>query len=134
MHALDEIQLPSNKNFGYFFTFLFAIVAVYFYYSKSIFWANLFVAISSIFLLIVVIKSDILLPLNKLWMRFGFLLGAIVSPIILGIIFFGIFTPFAMIMRLFGRDELNLKFNQKQSHWISRKESSVKTESFKYQF
>jgi len=134
MHALDEIQLPSNKNFGYFFTFLFAIVAVYFYYSKSIFWANLFVAISSIFLLIVVIKSDILLPLNKLWMRFGFLLAAIVSPIILGIIFFGIFTPFAMIMRLFGRDELNLKFNQKQSHWISRKESSVKTESFKYQF
>ena len=134
MQNLDKIQLPSNKNFGYFFTFLFAIVAFYFYYSKSIFWANLFVATALIFLLITLVKSDALLPLNRLWMLFGLLLGSIVSPIVLGIIFFGLFTPIAMLMRLSGRDELNLKLNQKQSHWISRKKLTVKTESFKYQF
>jgi len=86
-----------------------------------------------IFLLVTLLKSDVLLPLNKLWMRLGILLGMIVSPIVLGIIFFGLITPIAMLMRLSGRDELHLKFTQKTSHWISREEP-VKSESFKYQF
>ena len=89
--------------------------------------------LKSIFLLITLIKSDALLPLNKLWMRFGLLLGMIVSPIVLGVIFFGLFTPIAMLMRLSGRDELRLKFTQKASHWISRGEP-IKSESFKHQF
>ena len=79
------------------------------------------------------IKSDALLPLNKLWMYFGILLGMIVSPIVLGIVFFGLFTPIAMFMRLSGRDELRLKLTQKASHWISRSEP-IKSESFKHQF
>ena len=66
-------------------------------------------------------------------MRFGLLLGMIVSPIVLGIIFFGLFTPIAMLMRMSGRDELKLKFIQKASHWILRKEP-IKAESFKHQF
>ena len=57
----------------------------------------------------------------------------IVSPIVLGIIFFGLFTPIAMLMRVIGRDELRLKFTQKVSHWISREEP-VKSETFKHQF
>ncbi|MDC0141186.1 SxtJ family membrane protein, partial [Pelagibacteraceae bacterium] len=68
-----------------------------------------------------------------LWMRFGFLLGIIVNPLILGIIFFGIFTPISFVMKLSGRDELRLKFNKKPSHWISRNEL-IKSESFKQQF
>ena len=130
---LSEIELPSNRKFGFFFTFAFAVAAAYFYYSANVSWAYLFIAAASIFLLITLIRCDALLPLNKLWMRFGFLLGMIVSPIVLGIIFFGLFTPIAMLMRLGGRDELRLKFRQKASHWITRSEP-IKSESFKHQF
>ena len=129
---LSEIELPSNRKFGFFFTFVFAVAAVYFYYSANESWAYVFIATALMFLLITLIKSDALLPLNKLWMRFGLLLGMIVSPIVLGIIFFGLFTPIAMLMRLSGRHELRLKFTQKASHWISRGEP-IKSESFKHQ-
>ena len=129
----SEIELPSNRKFGLFFTFVFAVVATYFYYSANVNWAYVFIAAALIFLLVTLIKSDVLLPLNKLWMRFGLLLGMIVSPIVLGIIFFGLFTPIAILMRLSGRDELRLKFTQKASHWISRGEP-IKSESFKHQF
>ena len=129
----SEIELPSNRNFGFFFTFVFAVAATYFYYSANVTWAYVFIAAALIFLLVTLIKSDVLLPLNKLWMRFGLLLGMIVSPIVLGIIFFGLFTPIAFFMRLSGRDELRLKLSKKASHWISRSEP-LKSESFKQQF
>jgi len=127
------IKLPSNRKFGFFFTFVFAVIATYFYYSANITWAYVFTVTALIFLLITLLKSDALLPLNKLWMRLGILLGMIVSPIVLGIIFFGLFTPIAMLMRLSGRDALHLKYTQKTSHWISRAER-IKSESFKHQF
>jgi len=129
----SEIKLPSNKKFGFFFTFIFSIAAAYFYISNDFSWAYAFGTASLIFLFFTAVKDDILLPLNKLWMRFGFLLGIIVSPFVLGIIFFGIFTPIAFVMQLCGRDELRLKFSKKPSHWISRKEL-IKPESFKQQF
>ena len=130
---ISEIELPSNRKFGFFFTFVFSVAAAYFYYSANLTWAYVFVGAASIFLLVTLIKSDALLPLNKLWMRFGLLIGMIVSPIVLGVIFFGIFSPIAMLMRLSGRDELRLKFTQKASHWISRGEP-IKSVSFKHQF
>ena len=129
----SEIELPSNRKFGFFFTFAFAAAAAYFFHAESITWAYVFVTAALIFLLITLIKSDVLLPLNKLWMRFGLLLGMIVSPIVLGIIFFGLFTPIAILMRLSGRDELRLRFSHKVSHWITRSEP-IKSESFKNQF
>jgi len=130
---LSEIELPSNRKFGFFFTFIFAVVAAYFSYSANVSWTYVFAATALLFLLITLIKSDALLPLNKLWMRFGLLLGMIVSPIVLGVIFFGLFTPIAILTRLSGRDELRLKYTQKASHWISRSEL-IKSESFKNQF
>ena len=129
----SEIELPSNRKFGFFFTFVFAVAAAYFYYSANVSWAYVFIAMAVIFLLVTLTKSDALLPLNKLWMRFGLLLGMIVSPILLGVIFFGLFTPIAMLMRLSGRDELRLQYAQKASHWIPRGEP-IKSESFKQQF
>ena len=129
----SEIELPSNRKFGFFFTFVFAVAASYFYYSANVSWAYIFIAAASIFLLVTLVKSDALLPLNKLWMRFGLLLGMIVIPIALGIIFFGLFTPIAMLMRLCRRDELRLKFSPEVSHWITRSEP-IKSESFKHQF
>ena len=130
---LAEIELPSNRKFGFFFTFVFAAAAAYFYYVANIGWAYVFGGASWIFLLITLLKSDTLLPLNKLWMRFGLVLGMIVSPIVFGIIFFGLFTPVAMLMRFRGRDELRLKFSRKKSYWITRSEP-IKSESFKNQF
>ena len=129
----SEIELPSNRKFGFFFTFVFILVAAYFYYSDNLTWAYVVSAAALAFMLVTLIKSDALLPLNKLWMRLGLLLGMIVSPIVLGVIFFGLFTPIAIVMRLSGRDELRLKFAQKASHWISRGEP-IKSESFKNQF
>ena len=128
-----EVELPSNRKFGFFFTFVFVVAAAYLYYTKNIGWAYVFVAAASIFLLITLIKSNALLPLNKLWMRFGLVLGMIVSPIVLGIIFFGMFAPIALLMRMSGRDELRLKLKDKSSHWISRNEP-IKSKSFKNQF
>lgn len=128
-----EIEIPSNRKFGFFFTFVFTLAAAYFYYSANVKWAYVFIATALIFLLITLLKSDALLPLNKLWMRFGLLLGTIVSPIILGIIFFGLFTPYALVMRIMGRDELRLKLDDKTTHWILRCDP-ITSDSFKNQF
>ena len=70
---------------------------------------------------------------NKLWVKLGLVLGMIISPIILGMIFFGLFTPIAFLTKLRGRDELRLKIKCKTSHWISRKES-ITVNSFRRQF
>ena len=130
---LSEVELPSNRKFGFFFTLVFAIAAAYFFEAVKMTWAYAFIAAALVFLIVTLVKSDALLLLNKLWMRFGLLLGMIVNPIILGVIFFGLFTPIATLMRLSGRDELRLKFTQKKSHWITRSEP-IKSESFENQF
>lgn len=83
---LSEIEIPSNRKFGFFFTFVFAVAAAYFCKAENRNWAHALFVASSIFLLITLIKSDALLPLNKLWMRFGLLIGMIVSPIVLALI------------------------------------------------
>ena len=129
----SEIELPSNRKFGFFFTFIFSVAATYFYYSAKLGWVYVFLAAAFVFLIITLVKSNALLPLNKLWFRFGLLLSMIVSPIVLGVIFFGLFTPIALLMRLSGRDEMKLKYSQKESHWIKRSES-IKADSFKNQF
>ena len=129
----SEIELPSNKKFGFFFTFIFGLAALYFYVNASVSWAYSMAFFSVLFLFVTLVKADVLLPLNKLWMRFGLLLGMIVGPIVLGVIFFGMFTPIAVLMRMSGRDELRLKFNNKASHWISRS-APIQSDSFKNQF
>ena len=129
----SEIELPSNKKFGFFFTFVFGLAALYFYVNASVSWAYSMAFFSVVFLFVTLVKADVLLPLNKLWMRFGLLLGMIVSPIVLGVIFFGMFTPIAVLMRISRRDELRLKFNDKTSHWISRS-TPVQSASFTNQF
>ena len=129
----SEVELPSSKKFGFFFTLVFALVAVYFYLNDSLTWGYYFSIAAVIFVVITIVKADFLLPLNKLWMRFGLLIGLIVSPIVLGVIFFGLFTPIAFMMRTSGRDELRLKFKNKTSHWITRSER-IQADSFKNQF
>ena len=129
----SEVELPSNKKLGFFFAFVFGLAASYFYVNTLMLLAYSMAFASAVFVVITIVKADVLLPLNKLWMRFGLLLGMIVSPIVLGIIFFGMFTPIAVLMRMSRRDELRLKFNSKSSHWISRS-APIQSGSFKHQF
>ena len=128
-----DISLPSNKKFGFFFTFLFLLIASYFFLSESIITAYIFFALSLAFFLITFIKADALTFLNKLWMRLGYLLGKIISPIVLLIIFFVLFTPYSLVLRLFRRDELQLKLLKRKSYWKQRAQTSYQT-NFRKQF
>jgi hypothetical protein len=129
----SEIEIPSNKKFGYFFTFVFMIITGYFFANKSLNLAYIFGTISAIFFIITILKADLLLFLNILWIRFGLLLGMIISPFVLGILFFVFFTPMAMLMKLYGRDELRLKFKKNITYWTLR-DNQIMPDSFKNQF
>lgn len=131
---LSDIELPSNHKFGFFFSGIFLAASTYFYFEENVTLAYSLTAIGILFLGISLISPNTLLPLNKLWMRFGLLLGIIVSPIVLGLIFFGLFTPISLMMRLFGRDELRLKLINRTSHWKERSADNVQHDAFKYQF
>ena len=96
-------------------------------------WTYIFFTTSLILLGITIIKAEILLPYNKLWMKFGFLLGMIVSPIVLGIIFIGLITPFALAMKIYGRDELCLRLKNNDTYWKNRSQILPQT-NFKQQF
>ena len=116
---MDDIKLGSNRSFGIVFSIVFLLIAIYpLINSDGLRVWSLIIAI--IFLVLGLINSKILSPLNKLWFKFGILLGRIVSPIIMGIIFFLVVTPIALIMRIIGKDLLNLKFNKDKSYWIEK--------------
>ena len=128
-----KTDLPSNRKFGLFFTAVFLAASVYFYIQANAIFVFTFGGLAIIFLLVTIVRAEVLLPLNKLWMGLGHLIGMFVSPLVLGFIFFGIFTPIGFIMRLFGRDELRLQFKEKRSYWIKR-EIDQEFHSFKNQF
>jgi hypothetical protein len=128
-----NIELPSNRKFGLFFTLIFLIAAIYFYLDDHEILSYIFGLLVVTFLVISIYNPKVLAPLNIIWMRFGFLIGKIISPIVMGVIFFGIFTPLAIIMRLFGRDELNLRYKKNDSDWVKRKQGPQVT-LFKNQF
>ena len=130
---LSSVELPSNRKFGFFLTVIFLAACSYFFFVGTVTTAGIFGSLAMLFLLVTIAKDDVLLPLNKLWMRIGLLLGMIVSPIVLGLIFFVLFTPIALIMRVIGRDELRLRLSEKESHWIERG-TATQTDSIKYQF
>ena len=73
-----------------------------------------------IFLILGLLNSSILSPLNKIWFKFGILLGGFVSPIVMGVVFFAIVTPTSLIMRVLGKNLLNLKKKNKKTYWIER--------------
>ena len=116
---MDDIKLGSNRSFGIVFSIVFLLIAIYpLINSDGLRVWSLIIAI--IFLVLGLINSKILTPLNKLWFKFGILLGRIVSPVIMGIIFFLVVTPIGLIMRIIGKDLLNLKFNKDKSYWIEK--------------
>ena len=116
---MDDIKIGSNRSFGIVFSIVFFLIASYplIHGGELRIWSLI---ICLIFLILGLINSKILTPLNKLWFKFGVFLGKIVSPIIMGIIFFLVVTPIGLIMRVFGKDVLNLKFDKEKSYWIEK--------------
>ena len=104
---MDDIKVGSNRSFGIVFFVVFLLVSLYPLINGDNvrFWS---LAISFIFLVLGILNSNLLSPLNKIWFKFGILLGRIISPIVMCIIFFLVVTPIAFIMRLLGKDLLNL--------------------------
>lgn len=130
-------SLPvSDRKFGLVFTCVFAALAGYAYHAAwSMAWVAGFLVTCIVFLVLSLVASRVLHPLNKLWLGFGNLLGHIVSPITLGVIFFLLLTPVALVQRMKGRDALKMKKNNKTaSWWVSRERPVPDTDAFDYQF
>ena len=116
----SKIRIGSNRNFGLVFFFVFLIVSLLPLLKEEPFriWS---IVISIIFLILGLMNSKLLTPLNKLWFKFGLFLGSIVSPIVMGIVFFLVVTPTGLIMKIMGKNLLNRKYDSKiKSYWIHR--------------
>ena len=120
MKAESKIKISSNRSFGLVFFVVFLIVALWPLKSGEDIriWS---LALSIIFFSLGILNSKLLTPLNKLWFKFGILLGSIVSPIVMGIVFFLVVTPMGIIMRLLGKDLLKTnKIKSASTYWIKR--------------
>ena len=122
---MDNIKISSNRSFGIVFFIVFILIAFYPLINQGEIriWS---VLISFLFLILGIINSKILTPLNKVWFKFGIFLGKIISPIVMGLIFFLVVTPIAYLMRMLKKDLLNLKFSKNNSYWIEKKEPKSK--------
>ena len=112
-------KISSNRSFGILFSIVFALIAVWplMYQGELRLWSIL---ISLVFLFLGLINSRLLYPLNVIWVKFGELIGKIVAPLVMAIIFFIILTPIGLLLRLAGKDLLKIKLNKNPSYWINR--------------
>ena len=116
---MSDVKISSNKSFGIVFFVVFLLIAFYPLTNQADIriWS---IIISLIFLSLGLLNSKLLTPLNKIWFKFGIVLGKIVSPLIMGLIFFAVVTPIAFLMRILKKDLLNLKFSKNNSYWIEK--------------
>ena len=119
-----NIKISSNRSIGIVFFIVFLIISI-FPLLKDENIKTWSVVVSIVFLILGLLNSPILSPLNKIWFKFGILLGNFISPIIMGLVFFAVVTPTAFLLRAFGKDLLNLKKNNKKSYWIEK--STIKS-------
>ena len=122
---MKKIKLPTNRNFGIVFFLVFLVISLFpLFNNESIrIWS---VIIAFVFLVLGLINSSILSPFNKLWLKFGIMLGGLISPFVMGLIFFIVITPTSFLVRLFGKDLLSLKKSDKKTYWV--KKSIIKSE------
>ena len=116
----SKIKVSSNRSFGLVFFIVFIIIALWPLTSEDSIriWS---IILSLIFLILGLINSKLLTPLNQLWSKFGITLGAIVAPIVMGIVFFLVVTPTGLILNIMGKDLLNKKYDKKKkTYWIKR--------------
>jgi len=116
---MKNIKTSSNKSFGIVFFIVFIIISLYPLVNQEDIriWS---LVIAFIFFILALLNSKILTPMNKIWTKFGLFLGNFISPIVMGVIFFFVVTPIGLLMRLFGKDVLNLKKNKFSTYWIKK--------------
>ena len=122
---MNNPKISSNRSFGIVFFVVFLIISLFPLINDGHLriWSLI---VSIIFLILGLINSNILTPLNKIWFKFGILLGKVVSPIVMSIIFFLVVTPIGILMRILKKDLLNLKTNNNKSYWIEKDELKSK--------
>ena len=113
----------SNRSFGLLFFIVFLTIGLW--PLKNGDNLNLYFSVTSlIFLILGLLNSKLLSPLNKIWIKFGEILGIIIAPIIMALVYFVFLTPVSLVVRVFGKDLLGLKFtNKQQTYWINRKKN-----------
>jgi len=124
-----NIKRKDNITFGIIFFVFFLIVGIYPLKTGEIIriWS---IILSAIFLITTIVKPDLFTSLNKIWIQFGILLGKIISPIVMGLVFFFVVTPMGFFVRLSKKDIMGLK-KSKSSYWINKKD---KIQSMRKQF
>ncbi len=129
-----EVKASSNRSFGWVFTAVFLVVAVWPLFSGGMVrWWSLFIAAA--FALVTIAVPKLLALPNRLWLRFGLLLNRIISPVVLAFLFYIVVTPMGALMRVFGRDNLRLQRDDLDtSYWIKRDPPGPKPESLNHQF
>lgn len=132
----DDVKAPSERSFGFTFAVVFALLAAFSYWHRgagTTFYVT--IAVSAVFAIIALMAPRILRPLNLVWLKFGLLLHKVVNPVIMGILFFGIFTPMGVVMRMFGVDFLRTKRKPAMgSYWIAKGDDGIPDSSMKNQF
>lgn len=134
LHREEHVELSSNRSFGLVFVAVFVIVALLpLLHGHAVrLWS---LGVAGLILLVALAVPDLLAPLNRLWMRFGMLLHHIVSPLVLGLMFFVVVTPMGVLMRLLGKDPLRLKRDAAAStYWVARTPPGPPPDSFDHQF
>jgi Saxitoxin biosynthesis operon protein SxtJ len=130
----EELRPPSERAFGITLAVALFILTVLFALRGSDVWLAL-LALALLLSAVTAIAPGRLRPLNRLWMRFGMVLHAIISPIVLFILFFAVITPTGLLARLFGKDFLRLKFDTSApTYWIDRRPPGPRPESLRNQF
>ena len=131
----SKVTSASDRSFGVMFGFIFIIIAVIIRLRNNPQNIQLlFLALSFLTFLISFTRPGLLSTPNKLWMRFSLLLARFVSPIVLGLLFYVLISPLALVLRLFGRDELRLKTKKVATNWQSRQINGYSLDSFKNQY
>ncbi len=121
MSRKKKIKINSNRSFGLVFFVIFFIIAFWSFKGEFSQIKTFPLIISFIFLVLGIINSNILTPLNKLWFKFGLMLGRLISPVIMASIFFLIVTPIALMMKVARKDSMGKKYNKKaKSYWLKR--------------
>ena len=128
---MNKIKISSNRNFGLVFFFIFLVVSIWplTHNESPRIWSAI---ISLAFLILVLTRSKLLTPLNRLWAKFGIILGSIIAPIVMGVVFFLVITPIGLVMKIIGKDLLSIKYDKKkETYWVKRDKP---TSTMKQQF
>jgi hypothetical protein len=133
-HMDKTVPLPSNRSFGWTFSGIFLAAGVYGLWRGGAVLSWLLVA-AVVMAAVTVTREAWLTPLNRAWMRLGLLLGRVVNPLVLGVIFFGVFTPVGLVMRMFGRDAMVRRFEPElETYWLKRDPPGPADDSYRNMF